>query len=108
METANSALLAHAHPVDDRLELIREARRLHEQLVETSSLTAIDKSRIARRIVALLFNVEEGRNLSAHVRQCLVHLRTDADHRAGLSDAEGIRRVSEIWDQYERLEAAAP
>jgi hypothetical protein len=105
--TVNNPLAASSHPLEDQLDAIKQARRLHEQLVETHTLSAGEKSGIARQIVKVLFDLESGRNLPPHVRTVLFRLRVDADFRAGLTDGEGIRRVSEIWDHYERLEAAA-
>jgi hypothetical protein len=107
METLNNTVAANSHCLEDSLKFIKGARRLHEQLVESHNLTAAEKSVIARQIVSLLYTIESGRNLPAHLRQCLIRLRIDADHRAGLTDAEGIRSPSEVWDHYERLEAAS-
>lgn len=105
--TVNNPLLATAYCLEHSLESIKQARKLHEQLVEAQTLSALDKRRIGRQIVALFSAIEEGRNLPPHLRQCLNRLRLDADHRAGITDAEGIRSPSEVWDHYERLEAAA-
>src|SRR4030095_6191441 len=103
----NNSLLTQTHCLDDALASIREARRLHEQLIESQTLSPGDRSRIARQIDGALIALEAGRNLPVHVRRHLFQLRIDADHRAGLTDSEGVRSVSEVWDHYERLEAAA-
>jgi len=89
------------------LESIEKARGLHERLVEHPELSAGEKVKIAREIAAALATIEMGRNLPAHVRHWFAGLRADADHRAGLSAGEGLRSASEVWDHYERLEAAA-
>jgi hypothetical protein len=105
--TVNNPLLATAYCLEHSLESIKEARKLHEQLVEAHTLSALEKRKLGAKIAALLTAIEDGRNVPVHLHHCLNRLRVDADHRAGISDAEGIRSPSEVWDHYERLEAAA-
>ena len=97
----------HARGLEEGLPAIEKARTLHERLIEELNLAPADKAKIAREIAGLLFTMEAGWNLPTHVRHALTRLRMDADHRAGLSDAEGLRSPSEVWDHYERLQAAA-
>ncbi|HUS36958.1 MAG TPA: hypothetical protein VM680_16555 [Verrucomicrobiae bacterium] len=97
---------SHSRDLEDAVESIQTARRLHEQLIERSSSPA-EKAKCARDIANLLCNVEAGRNLAVHLRHSLARLRADAENRAGLTNAEGLRSPSEVWDHYERLQAAA-
>ena len=97
---------SHSRDLEDAVESIQTARRLHEQLIE-QSWSPVEKAKCARDIANLLCNVEAGRNLAVHVRHSLTRLRADAENRAGLSNAEGLRSPSEVWDHYERLQAAA-
>ena len=96
----------HARGLEEGLPAIEKARGLHERLIEELNLAHADKAKIAREIAGLLFTMEAG-NLPVHLRQALTRLRMDADHRAGLSDAEGLRSPSDVWEHYERLQAAA-
>jgi hypothetical protein len=109
METvvSGSLLPSQCHCLEQSLDSLEKARRLHERLVEAAELSASDKVKIAREIAGLLSTIESGRNLPAAVRHSFARLLADADHRAGLSAAEGLRSASEVWDHYERLEAAA-
>jgi hypothetical protein len=109
METvlSSSLLPSQCHCLEQCMESIEKARRLHERLVEDAELTASDKVKVAREIAGLLWTIETGRNLPKHVRHSFARLLADADHRAGLSNAEGLRSPSEVWDHYERLEVAA-
>jgi hypothetical protein len=109
METvvSSSLLPSQCHCLEQCLESIEKARRLHERLVEDAELGAADKVKIAREIAGLLWTIETGRNLPARVRHSFARLLADADRRAKLSDAEGLRSPSEVWEHYERLEAAA-
>src|SRR6185369_13241686 len=56
--TVNNPLLATAYCLEHGLKPIKEARQLHEQLVEAHTLSALDKRRIGRQIVALLSAIE--------------------------------------------------
>ena len=98
---------SHSRDLEDAVDSIQTARRLHEQLIEDLGAGPPEKAKLARDIARLLFAVEAGRNLPVHLRHSLTRLRADADRRAGLSDADGLRSPSEVWDHYERLQSAA-
>lgn len=97
---------SHSRDLEDAVDSIQTARRLHEQLIERN-LSLLEKAKCGRDVANLLCNVEAGRNLAVHLRHSLSRLRADAENRAGLSNAEGLRSPSEVWDHYERLESAA-
>lgn len=98
---------SHSRDLESAVESIQTARRLHEHLIEDAGIAPADKAKLARDIATLLFTIEGGRNLPIHLRHSLSRLRADADHRAGLSSADGLRSPSEVWDHYERLQSAA-
>jgi hypothetical protein len=98
---------SHSRDLESARDSIQTARRLHERLIEDLGAAPAEKAKLARDIASLLFTIEGGRNLPVHLRHSLSRLRADADHRAGLSDADGLRSPSEVWDHYERLQSAA-
>lgn len=85
-------------------EALRAARDLHQRLL-TENLPRAQKQQLARRISGLLFIAEASTGMPNNYRLLFLRLRTDADHRVGLDESEGIRHKPEILEHYDRLEA---
>ena len=85
---------------------ISEARRLHERLVGEQldeQLSGDQRAQLAREISRLLFEAERAGALPNSCRLLFLRLRTDAEHIAGLHEAEGIRSRPEVWEHYDEL-----
>src|ERR1051325_1288026 len=96
----NETLASQSQRLINGLDAIEAARQLHERLIEEPNLARQQRVTIAREIAGLLFSADAGQNVPSHVRLIMNRLRADADHRAGLSDTEGLRSPSEVWDYY--------
>lgn len=65
---------SHSRDLEDAVDSIQTARRLHEQLIERN-LSTLEKAKCGRDVANLLCNVEAGRNLALHLRHSLIRLR---------------------------------
>jgi hypothetical protein len=90
---------------------IKEARRAHEALrfEPARSANLDEKAPLYRRVKAVLDELWSAAGLSGSVdvlRTAIRRLIVDAEYFAGLTDGEGFRDATEVWDQYELLERA--
>jgi hypothetical protein len=92
------------------IDRIREARRAHESLraQPPSAANVPGKAELFRDVKELLDGLESapGPSAAEEVRRAIRLLRIDAEHHAGLNDAEGFRDAAEAWEQYDLLERA--
>jgi hypothetical protein len=93
------------------VESVHAARSAHERLRGRPGGASPDPQSSAafvsfKAALDQLWSAAERHRDAQEIRRALTRLTADAEFCAGLSDTEGFRNPSEIWQQYDYIEQA--